>query len=299
MLTNLRLKDKLSNYFSRVKFQKVLLFYGVLATLLALVLNSKLKYRTEQYKTLLQRSYSNDYTSPTITPIPTRREAEVITCISDKDTIYSANQNFAACLEDEKYNVYKKTFSIRPYGYRRFWQESGRIEADNEILISYADYYRTSNDLRPHEISSPVFRINKTAGNLELLFDSLDIPNIKDWINGSEFSAQFILFSENETWTFSPNRNILLLRVAPCIDCDAGSGYLYAYNFLESKLIFIGQPYSQNDEDANKRFFIEWLDSETLKWREGLWRERRDEEYESGYDYPAVQDDLGYKVTRL
>ena len=291
--------DKINSLPSKVNIQKILIIYSVAITLLTYLFYLKLDFKTKQYEEILPKYRSLTQFKTTLTPTstPVITNTEEIPCLVDKDTIYSQDKNFAACLEKGEYMVFKKSDSLDTAEYRRFWEETGRIETEEEILISYADYYSTNYGLRPHEIGSSVYRIDKINRTLELLFEALDIPNIRDWISGSEFRPQFILFNSGESWTFSPDKNIMLLLTAECTGCST-TLYLYAYDFANDKLTFVGEPYIVDYQNESEKFEINWLDTKTLTWREGNWRERKREEY-NGSDFPVIQDDLGYKTTQF
>lgn len=276
--------------------RKLLIVYLFFISFYAFWTKLQLNYWKEAYLRLIGNTAIETVNQvPFISPSPNMaaKEPVPITCVNDKTTLFTGDRKeFAACLEDGIYQVYRSTFE----GYGRFWEETGRYEADDEIVIAYADYERSASRVANNLRGSRVFRITKTDNpSLSELVNALEVPDKENWFDGLEYSAQFSL--EDADWVRSPKKDVYLISVTICTGCSA-IPILYAYDSRKDELIRIGSPFSSSNQDA-EGFDITWLGDYSLKWREGRWRERTDDEIETGYEFPGVQDDLGFRITEI
>ncbi|MDO8514921.1 MAG: hypothetical protein Q7S14_00335 [bacterium] len=214
-------------------------------------------------------------------------------CTSKLENIFVDNNNdYAACLENGKYNVYRKTNNQ----YVGINEETGRFKDGDKEYISYTDSGNGSKVFKI-VISNPL-----KSG---IVANHLDVPDKENWINGTEYKVFFIV--NNENWTLSPDKNIILMGVAPCYGCSANQT-LYAYNFISKTMEKIGVPYS----GQQGKFDISWVDGNTLKFREGKWQVKTEQEIseECKNDplatndwcippFPAKQIDLSYRLVNL
>jgi len=280
------MREKLFSFINSPKLLIVLFVYSVIITLVSGLSLIKWNYWKNKFAGYKEQNNSKIY-NLSITPLPSPlTKSPPATCINESSTLFTGNENdkeFAACLEDGKYNVYRETLD----GYYPMVEETGRLDLDKQIIISYEDY---SGQVPKKDLGSRVFMVDKTGKKFNVLLDPLDIPNKEDWISGVQYNVIYAVYG-NETWSLSPDKNILLLTVSSCWGCDA-SYHLYAYNFFSKELKYIGGLYRDG------QFYIEWIDINTLRWRGGRWRERTANDTEEGH-FPAIQEDLGYKITSL
>lgn len=277
---NLFIKEKLTSILQSSKYLKILIVYSLIISFITFLSVIKWKYWKSMFFKLRDETTTTVY--PTNTPSPTTTKYPPVTCVNESSTIFTGGDTgslFAACLEEGKYNVYHETYD----GYYPMTEETGRLNMDNQIIISYEGTY--ARVPRRYQ-GSRVFIIDKSGENLAVLLDPLNIPNKEFWISGTSYYVIYVV-NGDESWSLSPNKNILLLTVRSCWGCDA-TNYLYAYNFSNKEVKYIGSLYGDPD------FYIEWIDANTLKWREGNWRPRTTDDPQG--DFPAIQEDLGYHV---
>ena len=319
----LKIKDKLSNRF----FTKLFVLYSVVTTFAFLFLRvgfiglkkdykeetSSLKQRVAD---LTDRLYSQ--TKLTAKPVIQEERMYLDNCIDHESTIFSKDKLYAACLvtgtDGFPWYIVVAGRAMDSQGKLRegyislneFLTQYDGLTVGDDIFLFFSGF--TDGMYNPLQ-GSRIFRFNEKARLLELTVDqnstlSTDSP----FGVGRTDTPQFqILSSKKDVSSVSPDNRFILVWASSCIECSTSLD-LYAYDSVSKTLKYIGLPYIN---DGGK-FSIEWLSSNTLKWREGKWRDATEEEARKDCEeknitsgrncpppFPVVQEDLGDKITIL
>lgn len=283
------LKTKLS-FLNSLKFLRIFAAFSALIIILLLVYSQNLANSCEhccscQEKVPLSQS---GQPTPTLTPKPVIKKSG---CLAERGVIFSQDKDnmFAACLENNEFQVHKLTAHGN---YESFGKELTKFEDGDFLYLAYASFTDSDNV----QSGARVFKIDLVNKTLDNILDPLDVPNPKLFMRGKgvKYTPVFWLFEKKHEWVFSPDKAYILLKMTDCSGCSTTT-HLYAYNFKNDKLTYIGVPYPDYSEETYQveGYFIEWLDNKTIKWKEGETRATGD------YMAPFETVDLGYRITNL
>lgn len=220
---------------------------------------------------------------------------------SDTDIFITTQDGlFSAILSDGKYHICRNyTDTDNKSKSILINSEVGRIKVKNNIYVAFTDQ-RSEGD---RIYSEPkVFKVDNKANTLTVVLDQKSIP-INDGSNpnnptrNSNQEVYYLLWNEDSSIEWSPDGRLMLLWVfIGCYQCE-NDRLLYALDTRTDNLVYIGIPYTSNGNKYN----IDWVNNNTVRWEEtsihqATQQELNEQEANSGYAYPIVKKNLGYRT---